>query len=165
MPIGWIAPTDEEITSILQSSKNVAIVGASDDPHRPVYGVSEWLLDHSHFNLFFVNPRLTTLFGFPVYRSLAEVPEWIDIVDVFRNVADMPVVLDESIAVKAKTMWMQLGLADMPVVLDESIAVKAKTMWMQLGLVDDVTASRGVQAGLKVIQDRCIKVDYQRFIK
>jgi len=141
MPIGWIAPTDEEITSILQSSKNVAIVGASDDPHRPVYGVSEWLLDHSHFNLFFVNPRLTTLFGFPVYRSLAEVPEWIDIVDVFRNVADMPVVLDESIAVKAKTMWMQLGL------------------------VDDVTASHGVQAGLKVIQDRCIKVDYQRFIK
>jgi len=112
-----------------------------DDPHRPVYGVSEWLLDHSHFNLFFVNPRITTLFGFPVYRSLAEVPEWIDIVDVFRNVADMPVVLDESIAVKAKTMWMQLGL------------------------VDDVTASRGVQAGLKVVQDRCLKVDYERFIK
>jgi predicted CoA-binding protein len=53
----------------------------------------------------------------------------------------------------------------MPVVLDESIAVKAKTMWMQLGLVDDVTASRGVQAGLKVIQNRCIKIDYERFIK
>lgn len=136
MAIFWVPPTDEEIRELLKSSKNVAIVGASDNPERPVYGVSEWLLDNSHFNLFFVNPRLSTLFGHPVYPSLADIPDWIDIVDVFRNVADVPVVLYEAIAVKAKTIWLQLGLQD------------------------DVSANRAVKAGLHVIQNRCLKVDY-----
>jgi predicted CoA-binding protein len=135
----WVPPSDAEIEKILKNSKNVAIVGASDSRERPVYAVSEWLLDHSHFNLYFVNPRITTLFGHRVYRSLAEVPEWIDIVDVFRNVADMPVVLDEAIAIRAKTMWMQLGL------------------------LDEMSAHRGVKNGLSVVADRCLKVDYQRF--
>jgi hypothetical protein len=99
--------------------------------------VSEWLLDHSHFNLYFVSPRITTLFGYPVYRSLAEVPEWIDIVDVFRNVRDVPTVLDEAIAIRAKTLWMQPGLKD------------------------EASAHRGVKNGLNVVVDRCLKVDYQ----
>jgi predicted CoA-binding protein len=141
MTIFWVPPSDEEITKILKDSKNVAIVGASDNKERPVYGVSEWLLDHSHYNLFFVNPRINTLFGHPVYRSLAEVPEWIDIVDVFRNIADMPVVLDEAIAIRAKTMWMQLGLSD------------------------QVTANRGVKNGLNVVQNRCLKVDYDLLLR
>jgi len=141
MTILWVPPSDEEITKILKDSKNVAIVGASDNKERPVYGVSEWLLDHSHYNLFFVNPRINTLFGHPVYRSLAEVPEWIDIVDVFRNIADMPVVLDEAIAIRAKTMWMQLGLSD------------------------QVTANRGVKNGLNVVQNRCLKVDYDLLLR
>jgi predicted CoA-binding protein len=141
MTILWVPPSDEEIIKILKDSKNVAIVGASDNKERPVYGVSEWLLDHSHYNLFFVNPRINTLFGHPVYRSLAEVPEWIDIVDVFRNIADMPVVLDEAIAIRAKTMWMQLGLSD------------------------QVTANRGVKNGLNVVQNRCLKVDYDLLLR
>jgi predicted CoA-binding protein len=141
MTILWVPPSDEEITDILKDSKNVAIVGASDNKERPVYGVSEWLLDHSHYNLFFVNPRINTLFGHPVYRSLAEVPEWIDIVDVFRNIADMPVVLDEAIAIRAKTMWMQLGLSD------------------------QVIANRGVKNGLNVVQNRCLKVDYDLLLR
>ena len=140
MTIMWVAPNKEEITAILESSKNVAIVGASDNPERPVYGVSEWLLDHSHFNIFFVNPRLETLFGHKVYPSIADIPEWIDIVDVFRKVADIPSVLDEAIAVKAKTLWLQLGLQD------------------------DVSANRAVKNGLSVIQNRCLKVDYNSLI-
>ena len=140
MTIIWVPPTNEEITEILKSSKNVAIVGASDNPERPVYGVSEWLLDHSHFNIFFVNPRIETLFGHKVYPSIADIPEWIDIVDVFRKASDIPTVLDEAIAVKAKTMWLQLGLRD------------------------DVSANRAVKNGLNVIQNRCLKIEYNSLI-
>lgn len=140
MTIMWVPPTDEEVTALLKESKTVAIVGASDNPERPVYGVSEWLLDHSHFQIFFVNPRLDTLFGHEVYPSIADIPEWVDIVDVFRNVADVPTVLDEAIAVKAKTLWLQLGLKD------------------------DVSANRAVKNGLHVIQNRCLKVDYNSLL-
>lgn len=140
MTIMWVAPTDEEIAELLRKAKTVAIVGASDNPERPVYGVSQWLLDNSHFDLFFVNPRLQTLFGHKVYPSIADIPEWVDIVDVFRNVADIPTVLDESIAVKAKSMWLQLGLKD------------------------DISANRAVKNGLQVVQNRCIKIDYNSLL-
>ena len=140
MTIMWVPPSDDEITTILKESKNVAIVGASDNPERPVYGVSEWLLDHSNFSIFFVNPRIDTLFGHKVYPSIADIPEWIDIVDVFRKVADIPAVVDEAIAVKAKTLWLQLGLQD------------------------DLSANRAVKNGLNVIQNRCLKIDYNSFI-
>ena len=136
MTIMWVPPTNEEIAELMRNSKTVAIVGASDNPERPVYGVSEWLLDNSHFDIFFVNPRLDTLFGHKVYPSIADIPEWIDIVDVFRKVSDVPTVLDESIAVKAKTLWLQLGLQD------------------------DISANRAVKNGLHVVQNRCLKVDY-----
>ena len=136
MTIMWVPPTNDEITSLLRNSKTVAIVGASDNPERPVYGVSEWLLDNSHFEIYFVNPRLETLFGHKVYPSIAAIPAWIDIVDVFRKVADIPTVLDEAIAVKAKSLWLQLGLQD------------------------DVSANRAVKNGLQVVQNRCLKVDY-----
>jgi predicted CoA-binding protein len=136
----WMPPSDEEIAELLRNTKTVAIVGASDNPERPVYGVSQWLLDNSHFDLFFVNPRLQTLFGHKVYPSIADIPEWVDIVDVFRNVADIPTVLDESIAVKAKSMWLQLGLKD------------------------DVSANRAVKNGLQVVQNRCIKIDYNSLL-
>ena len=137
MTIMWVPPTNDEIAELLRNSKTVAIVGASDNPERPVYGVSEWLLDNSHFDIFFVNPRLDTLFGHKVYPSIADIPEWIDIVDVFRKVSDVPTVLDEAIAVKAKTLWLQLGLQD------------------------DISANRAVKNGLHVVQNRCLKVDYK----
>jgi len=140
MTIMWTPPSDEEIAELLRSAKTVAIVGASDNPERPVYGVSEWLLDNSHFDIYFVNPRLQTLFGHQVYPSIADIPAWVDIVDVFRNVADVPTVLDESIAVKAKSIWLQLGLRD------------------------DVSANRAVKNGLQVVQNRCIKIDYNSLL-
>lgn len=136
----WVPPTNEEITSLLRNAKTVAIVGASDNPERPVYGVSEWLLDNSHFEIYFVNPRLETLFGHTVYPSMAAIPAWIDIVDVFRKVSDIPTVLDEAIAVKTKALWLQLGLQD------------------------DVSANRAVKNGLHVVQNRCLKVDYNSLL-
>jgi len=140
MTIMWTPPSDEEIAELLRTSKTVAIVGASDNRERPVYGVSEWLLDNSHFDIYFVNPRLQNLFGHQVYPSIADIPAWVDIVDVFRNVADVPTVLDESIAVKAKSMWLQLGLRD------------------------DVSANRAVKNGLQVVQNRCLKIDYNSLL-
>jgi hypothetical protein len=124
---------------IMNQSKTVAIVGASDNPARASYFVSTYLLSTSHFTLFFVNPRLKTLFGQKVYQSLSEIPESVDIVDVFRKVSDIPEVLDEAISIKSKTLWMQLGISD------------------------EVSAKRGVAAGLNVIQNRCLKIEHARF--
>jgi len=124
---------------IMNNSKTVAIVGASDNPARASYFVSTYLLSTSHFQLFFVNPRIETLFGHKVYRSLSEIPESVDIVDVFRKVEDIPGVLDEAIAIKSQTFWMQLGISD------------------------EISAKRGVAAGLHVIQNRCLKIEHARF--
>jgi len=135
-----VNPTDEEIRELLQRSKNVAVVGASDNPERPVYGVSEWLLDKTDYNVFFVNPRLQTLFGYPVYPTLMDVPEWIDIVDVFRKSDDVPSVLEESITARAKSLWMQLGINN------------------------EASVLRGNKAGLDVIENRCIKIEYERLL-
>ena len=135
-----VNPTDEEIRELLQRSKNVVVVGASDNPERPVYGVSEWLLDKTDYNVFFVNPRLQTLFGYPVYPTLMDVPEWIDIVDVFRKSDDVPSVLEESITARAKSLWMQLGINN------------------------EASVLRGNKAGLDVVENRCIKIEYERLL-
>ncbi len=123
----------------MQSAKNVAIVGASDNPSRASYFVATYLLSASHFKLFFVNPRIETILGQKVYKSLADIPEPIDIVDVFRKASDIPGVMDEAIAIKAKTFWMQLGIED------------------------EESAERGVAAGLNVVQNRCLKIEHARF--
>jgi predicted CoA-binding protein len=136
-PIG-IKPSDEDIRALLTRSKNIAVVGASDNPERPVYGVSQWLLDKTDYNVYFVNPRLHSLFGHPVYPTLMDVPEWIDIVDVFRKSADIPSVLEEAITARAKALWMQLGISN------------------------EASVMRGNKAGLDVVENRCIKIEYER---
>jgi predicted CoA-binding protein len=135
----YIEPTALDRLNFMQSAKNVAIVGASDNPARASYFVSTYLLSASHFKLFFVNPNLNEILGQKVYKSLADIEEPIDIVDVFRKAADIPGVLDEAIAIKAKTFWMQLGIAD------------------------QASAERGAAAGLNVVQDKCLKIEHARF--
>ncbi|CAN2218653.1 COG1832 Predicted CoA-binding protein [Candidatus Nanopelagicaceae bacterium] len=125
-----------ERSDLLKISKTVAIVGISDKPDRPSYGVAQYLLENSHFDLYFVNPLLGEVLGKKVYKTLKEVPVHIDIVDVFRKPADCLEVLAESIEVGAGAIWLQLGI-DVPEV-----------------------EARGVDAGLKVVMDRCIKIDY-----
>jgi len=128
--------TPAEIPELLRIAKTVAVVGISDKPDRASYGVSQYLLENSHFELFFVNPLLEEVLGHKVYRSLKDIPVHIDIVDVFRKPADCLQVLEESIEIGAGAIWLQLGIS-----------------------VPEVETS-GEKAGLKVVMDRCIKIDY-----
>ena len=125
-----------EISELLKDSKTVAIVGISDKPDRPSYGVAQFLLENSHFDLYFVNPLIEEVLGKKVYKSLAEIPVHIDIVDVFRKPTDCQVVLDESIEIGAGAVWLQLGI-NVP---------EVETM--------------AESAGVKVVMNRCIKIDY-----
>ncbi len=131
-----MAQSASEISDLLHNSTTVAIVGISDKPDRPSFGVAKYLLENSHFELFFVNPVLEEVLGQKVYKSLRDIPVHVDIVDVFRKPADCLSVLEESIEIGAGAIWLQLGIS-----------------------VDEV-ALQGEKAGLQVVMDRCIKVDY-----
>lgn len=123
---------------LLKSSKTIAIVGVSNKPDRPSYGVAKYLVENSDYELYFVNPIVEELFGKPVYKSLADIPVKIDIVDVFRKSEDIPGVMEQAIAIGAKSLWMQLGITN-----DESARV-------------------GEAAGLGVVQDKCIKIEHEK---
>ena len=136
----WSAPTNAEVKVLLEKSKNVAIVGISNKEDRASYQVAKWLQQNAHFNLFFVNPVIDEVLGQKCFASLADIPEPIDIVDVFRKAEDCPSVLEKAIAVGAKSIWLQLGISS------------------------DEVATVGSAAGLEVVMDRCIKIDYANLI-
>ena len=129
-----LAPT--EIPHLLRTAKTVAIVGISDKAERASHGVARYLQENSDYELFFVNPLLDEVLGQKVYKSLKDIGVHIDIVDVFRKPEDCLAVLDESIEIGASAIWLQLGIS-----------------------VPEV-ATQGSQAGLSVVMDRCIKIDY-----
>jgi len=135
----WIGPSAQERLGILRRAKSVAIVGASPNPARSSYFVATYLQQSSDYDLYFVNPNATEILGQPVYKSLAELPVVPDIVDVFRRGSDLPQVIDEVVAVGAKTVWVQLGI------------------W------NEEAAYYGESKGLTVVMDRCIKVEHARF--
>ena len=135
----WQGPSAPERLRILRSTKSIAIVGASANPARASYFVATYLLSSSPYDVYFVNPRATEILGHPVYPSLADLPVVPDLVDVFRRHEDLPTVLDETIAVGAKTLWLQLGS------WHEDVARKAEA------------------AGLNVVMDRCVKIEHARF--
>ena len=137
----WSAQSPDEIKAILQQSKNVAIVGISNKEDRASYQVAEYLKENSHFNLYFVNPVIDEVLGQKTYASLADIPDHIDIVDVFRKAEDCPSVLEKAIAIKASTIWLQLGISN------------------------EAVAEQGTSAGMHVVMDRCIKIDYAALIK
>ena len=123
---------------LLRNSQSIAIVGVSDKPDRASNQVAQYLVEHSNYTLYFVNPAIKELFGQPVYASLTDIPAHVDIVDVFRKVKDVPPILDEAISIGAKAFWMQLGLRD------------------------EALAKAGQEAGLSVVQDKCIKIEHQK---
>lgn len=129
-----LAPGD--IPELLRAAKTVAIVGVSDKADRASHAVAKYLLENSDYELFFVNPLLESVLGQKVYKSLSEIGTHIDIVDVFRKPADCLAILEESIAIGADAIWLQLGIS-----------------------VPEV-ATHGSKAGLSVVMDRCIKIDY-----
>ena len=135
----WIGPSAKERLAILQKAKTVAIVGASPNPARSSFFVATYLQQSSDYELYFVNPNADEILGQKVYKSLADLPEVPDIVDVFRKGSDIPSVIDDVVAIGAKTIWVQLGI------------------WNQ------DAAIYGESKGLTVVMDRCIKVEHARF--
>ena len=130
---------DGDISTLLKDAKTIALVGASDNPGRASFGVMKFLQDQG-YRVIPVNPRITGehVHGEFVWRELAQIGDPIDIVDIFRNSEDAAGVVDEAIAAGAKAVWMQLG------VINEAAAAKAEA------------------AGLKVVMDRCPKIEFAR---
>ena len=124
---------------LLQRSKSIAVMGMSSKSSRASHFVATYLLGSTDFDVYFVNPRETEIMGRNVYASLADIPAGIDIVDVFRRAEDLPTVAAEAITVDAKAVWFQLGLEH------------------------PGAASTAVDAGLDVVQNRCIKIEHARF--
>jgi len=124
--------------SIREQVKTIAVVGASDKQHRPVYGVMRFLQNQA-YRCYPVNPRLAgqEVLGETTYASLSDIPESIDMVDIFRNSDDAGAIVDEAIAVGVKVVWMQLGV------------------------VNEEAAARAEAAGLTVIMDRCPAIDWR----
>jgi predicted CoA-binding protein len=135
----WVQPTNQEISQIINGSKNIAIVGASSNTARASFFVLTYLVGSTNYNLYPINPKEEEILGLKVYKSLKEVPVPIDVVVAFRR----PDTLDE--------------------LLEEALELKAKVFWMQLGITNNEVAEKGTQKGIKVVQDRCIKIEHARF--
>ncbi|GAB3670443.1 CoA-binding protein [Zhihengliuella somnathii] len=135
----WEGPGAAERLSILRNTTSIAIVGASNKPSRASYFVATYLLSSSKYTVYFVNPVAEEILGQPVYKSLADLPETPDLVEVFRKHDDLPTVLEEAKAVGAKTLWLQLGS------WHEQVARDAEA------------------AGMNVVMDRCVKIEHARF--
>lgn len=130
-------PTDDELRRLLEQAGTIAMVGASSDPTRPSHGVMKFLLGRG-FRVVPVSPNETEVLGQTAYASLADVPEAVDIVDVFRRAEHAP------------------GIAE------EAIAAGANTLWLQLGISSEEAAARAGAAGLTVVMDRCIAQTVER---
>ena len=130
-------PLDKEIKEILKNSKTIAVVGLSDKPERESYGVAKYLKDHG-YTMIPVNPAKAEILGEKSYPDLLSVPVPVDIVDIFRNIEAIPGVVDEAIQIKAKVVWMQLGLTH------------------------NESARKARNAGLVVVQSKCLKTEHRR---
>ncbi|HEX7930511.1 MAG TPA: CoA-binding protein [Sphingomicrobium sp.] len=131
--------TDEEVADLLKNARTIAVIGASDRPDRPSYGVMKFLQDHG-YRVIPVNPQITGehVHGEFVWRELAQIGVPIDIVDIFRR----PEAAGEAV--------------------DQAIFIGAKAVWLQIGVINEEAAARAEAAGLKVVMDRCPKIEFAR---
>jgi predicted CoA-binding protein len=127
----------EAIARILEDCQTIAVVGLSSSLLRPSHGVAAYMRRHG-YQVIPVNPNETEVFGSKAYRSLAEVPDKIDLVDIFRRSSEAGHVVNEAIA---------LGV---------------KAVWLQEGVIDDAAAARAHAAGLLVVMDRCWLKEHAR---
>lgn len=135
----WPEPEAWQRQEILADARSIAVVGASPNSARASYFVTTYLLGSTDYRVYPVNPTATEILGRQVYPDLTSLPEVPDIVDVFRRPADIPAVADQAAAVGARVLWIQLGI------------------W------DDGVARYAESLGLKVVMDRCLKIEHARF--
>ena len=122
---------------ILQDTRVIAMVGLSANWYRPSYFAAKYMLDHG-YQVIPVNPSYGEVLGQKCYATLRDIPHKIDMVDCFRKSEEMPQIADEAITIGASVLWMQIG------VINDSAAAKAR------------------KAGLEVVMDRCVKIEYAR---
>jgi len=124
---------------ILQENRTVAVVGLSASWHRPSFFAAKYLQEHG-FRIIPVNPRYAgdSILGEPCYASLREIPEPVDVVDCFRRAEDI-----------------------LPI-CEDAIAIEAKVLWMQIDVVNEEAAEMAKAAGLEVVMDRCMKIEFGR---
>jgi uncharacterized protein len=127
-------PPDTELKTLLMNATTIAVVGASNNPERPVHSVMR-RLQQVGYHVIPVNPRETEILGERVYPSLADIPVHVDIVDVFRRADATPAIAEEAVAIEAGALWLQQGIANeeaarianaggLTVVMDTCLAVE-----------------------------------------
>lgn len=122
---------------VLQDNRVIAVVGLSPNWNRPSHFAAKYMLEHG-YTIIPVNPGATEILGRKCYPDLAAIPVKVDMVDVFRKPADVMSIADEAIRIGAKCLWLQLGVINQP------------------------AADKAVAAGLDVVMDRCVKIEYAR---
>jgi predicted CoA-binding protein len=127
----------DTLRRILKENHTIAVVGLSAQWYRPSFFAAKYLQEHG-YRVIPVNPAYPEILGEKSYASLLDVPERIDVVDVFRK-AD-----------------------EVPAITEEAIAIRAKVLWMQLGIVNEAAAGRAREAGLEVVMNRCMKIEHAR---
>ncbi|HEY0806096.1 MAG TPA: CoA-binding protein [Pseudonocardiaceae bacterium] len=133
----WQDP--DVIERVVRQARSIAVVGVSPNPARPSHGVAAYL-HRSGLRVFPVNPAITELFGLTAYPSLADLPERVDIVDVFRR---------PSVVVP---------------VAEQAVVAKAGALWLQLGVINEDAAMLAEDGGLDVVMDLCLKIEHQRLV-
>ena len=127
----------DEISEILKTSRTIAVVGLSPKEDRASHEVAAYMQKHG-YRIIPVHPQATEILGEKVYARLEDIPESVDIVDVFRKSDDTPPVAESAVRIGAKVLWLQLGIAN------------------------EVAASIAEAGGLQVVQDRCIKIEHAK---
>src|SRR5581483_4679729 len=134
-----IRPMDDinELRRILRENRVIAVVGLSADWFRPSYFAAKYMLEHG-YQVVPVNPKYGEILGQKCYKSLRDIPQKVDIVDVFRKTQDVPPIAEDAIAIGARVLWQQLGVKN------------------------EAAAARARAAGLDAVMDRCVKIEHGR---
>ena len=127
----------QSLRRILRTSKTIAMVGLSANWYRPSFFAAKYLQDHG-YRVIHVTPQYDEVLGEKCYPTLQDVPEPVDVVDCFRRVEEIPALTDAAIEIGAKVLWMQLGI------------------------VDEASKEKAEAAGLEVVMDRCMKIEFAR---
>lgn len=133
--MSYTAPDRKQIGEWLKAYKTIAVVGLSDNPQRTSYQIAE-AMQQAGYRIIPVNPNVSSVLGEKSYPSLLDIPEPVDIVNVFRRSEHTPDVAREAIQIKPKLLWLQLGISH------------------------EETARLAEEAGLPLVMDRCIKVEH-----